>query len=154
MAQDRNAQNAQTFQQRVGRIQSGKAMRPDGVLVSEREVQMAVAKTKPPKSKKDVVLIPLALGLGIVCVVMGGLLGPMISELLLQRWPDAEALLQALPAKVVVPVIFGLFACILFNLSTGKRQMAFATGAGAAYFGNGAMIADFGTQAPMLAALL
>lgn len=154
MAQMTNAQNARAFQDRVGRIQKGKTTRPEGVLTSEREVAMAVAKTKPPKSRKDVVLIPLALGLGIVCVLLGGLFGPIFEDMMLARWPDAEDLLLALPPKFTVPLVMGVFACILCNITTGKRQMAFVAGAAGAYLSNGALSVDLGTQAPMLAALL
>lgn len=154
MTQLTNAQNVRGFQDRIGRIQKGKTTRPNGVLVNEREVAMAMAQTRPPKSRKDVVLVPLALGLGILCVLMGSLFGPMIEDMVLSRWPDAEDLLKALPTSFTVPIIFGAFACILCNISTGKRQMAFVAGVAGAYLSNGAIALDLGTQAPMLAALL
>jgi len=148
MAQTKADKN--TFGARVGRINSGKTTRPDGVLTSQREVDAAHAMNGPVKSKKDLVLIPLALGLGIVTILVGTVAGPVVTDFMLTKWPDADQLLAVLPATTCVSIAFAILMIILFNLSTAKRQMAFAAGAAATYFGGIQMLQPIGEQVAML----
>ena len=135
-----------TFNERVGRINKGKTVRPDGVLTSQRDVDAAMAKQSPKKSGKDFLFVPLALGLGVVTVLIGTFAGPTVADLVLSKWPDASALLAAVPPRIAVSVAFGLLAIILFNLATAKRQMAFSAGAAVTYFGGMQALGPIGEQ--------